>query len=585
MHRTKLTIVLAGAVVLSVLFFSQFTAAQQANKCGDGICDEFEEADSTLCTRDCQGRQECVQEGKDLGPVYPGNTRQCCDGLTPYIPPGRVGTRGICAKSSLVPVPKLKEQISKDSPFGASGAFSRPYVKDDAVNREEILRMVSGLKEPYSHVQDIGSKWIRPGIDITWPLVQPTPDHVEKGVYEWAVVDNLYGRVPPGVNALANICVGQGTKPGTWKFVNKYVEERYLQYVKAIVERYDGDGLNDMPGLKNPIKYWQIENEPAFPNLDSSTFNLDWIGFSHIVEITYTAIKESDREAKISLGGVAGGHAVKKNDPFFQKEIEGFYFPLLQNLRGRYIDIFDIHYYEEPREGPEQWKRAWKDMKTAYQLFRRQLDQNGYQKTKIWFTETAIPSKPVGERAQASDLVKRFIHPLTIGVKKIFWSKMIEGEYPLNVDQISSHFGLVYDGIGQGDPGYGVKKLAYYTYKKMVEVLEGSDWKNIKTIKEEQNDAYGLFLYKVTRNGKPVYVGWFDCFDEQKCSVMRIDLRAELAFDRDVKTVKITEAVPRYETGKEVVDYAAAFKSETKATDGGKITIALEETPVFVEGE
>ena len=30
----------------------------------------------------------------------------------------------------------------------------------------------------------------------------------------------------------------------------------------ATVERYDGDGLEDMPGLSNPIKHWQVGNEP-----------------------------------------------------------------------------------------------------------------------------------------------------------------------------------------------------------------------------------------------------------------------------------------------------------------------------------
>lgn len=51
----------------------------------------------------------------------------------------------------------------------------------------------------------------------------------------------------------------------------------------------------------------------------------------------------------------------------------------------------------------------------------------------------------------------------------------------------------IYDGKFAHDPGKGVKKPSYYTYKKMAEILEGGDWNNIKTIKEEQNHAYGLF--------------------------------------------------------------------------------------------
>jgi len=47
--------------------------------------------------------------------------------------------------------------------------------------------------------------------------------------------------------------------------------------------------------------------------------------------------------------------------------------------------------------------------------------------------------------------------------------------------------------------------------------------------------------------------------------------------------VKITEAVPKYESGKDVTDYSAAFNTETKSASNGKITITLGDKPVFVE--
>jgi hypothetical protein len=49
------------------------------------------------------------------------------------------------------------------------------------------------------------------------------------------------------------------------------------------------------------------------------------------------------------------------------------------------------------------------------------------------------------------------------------------------------------------------------------------------------------------------------------------------------KEVKITEAVPKYESGKDVADYNTAFNTETKTAQNGKITITLGDTPVFVE--
>ncbi|MCP4676422.1 MAG: hypothetical protein GY854_13100 [Deltaproteobacteria bacterium] len=38
-------------------------------------------------------------------------------------------------------------------------------------------------------------------------------------------------------------------------------EACYRDYLRTFVERYDGDGQDDMPGLLAPIKYWQIESE------------------------------------------------------------------------------------------------------------------------------------------------------------------------------------------------------------------------------------------------------------------------------------------------------------------------------------
>ncbi|MDP1853612.1 MAG: hypothetical protein Q8L26_05370 [Candidatus Omnitrophota bacterium] len=468
---------------------------------------------------------------------------------------------------------RMQKNIRKDSPFGMHGAFSRPFLTDD-ISFQEVVRMFSETKEPYSHVQDIGARWIRLSSDIYWSTVQPTKEYVENGLYDWSFFDTLHGRVPSGVNTLGTISVGkERTKNNTWEFVNKHVEEKYLEFVKKAVERYDGDGIDDMPGLKNPIKYWQIENEPAI----FYEPRFDWQGFSHIVEITYKVIKENDPEAKIALGGLAGGNLVNNfNDPFypiFPKQLKDFYFPILKNLKDKniYLDIFDIHYYSgDFSNWPNKWDDSWEDMKDVYNIIRKNLDANGYKNTKIWITETATTEKINGEKAQAASLVKRYIYPLSFGVKKIFWWNMIEGEAPLGDNQPSDHFGLVYDGIGKDDPGYGVKKLSYYTYKKMTEILEGSDWDNIQIVQESN----GIYVYKFTKDGKPIWVAWNDNSQEKQVTILGINS----------KQVKITEAVPKYESGKEVTDYNVAFITKTKAVSGGKATMILKDTPVFAEG-
>ncbi|MDD5491492.1 MAG: hypothetical protein PHV60_02265 [bacterium] len=479
------------------------------------------------------------------------------------------------------------EQKSENAPFGMHGAFSRPFIKSDNVTHEEVLKRIHEDKTLYRHVQDIGIKWIRPGADIYWRAVQPSLEYVKKGRYDWRSIDDLYGRVPAGVCILGTfdplvwgINSDPAFKPGTWEFASAEEEKYYIKFVKEVVERYDGDGYKDMPGLQNPIRYWQIGNEQAFrPLIGTRKVNepLDWKGFSHIVEISAKAIKESDPMAKIALGGLASGYPLL-NDPIAKlmdsppgiREREEFYAPLLKDLNGKYIDIFDIHYYGSLQEtSSEGWN--WIFMKDVYTYIRQILNKNGYQNTEIWFTETAVPSEPSGERFQAMNLVKRFIYPLSFGVKKVFWWNMVEGEYPLEVDKPANHFGLVYDGLGQGDPGYGVKKLAYYTYKIMVEVLAGSDWNKIETIHEKD----GIYVFKITKQGKSVWVAWNENKVPSQFSVTGLK----------ASKIKVTKTIPKANRGRELKeqDYPQFFEEEFIAVLKGKADINLTDVPLFIK--
>lgn len=492
-----------------------------------------------------------------------------------------IGTFFVFQKPAF-PEPQKDISISQTSPFGIHGAYSRPFITDDMARIPgEIDRRTAEVKEPYKHVQDMGIRWVRPNSDIYWNVVQPALEHRKNGIFDWTVYDMLHGRVPSGVNILGTIDArpwgfNDATfKPYTWDFTDEEMERYYIKFVQEVVERYDGDGIRDMPGLKSPIKHWQVSNEPVRPYVErwedvepvrgSLRKKLDPQGFGRLVEITYKAIKEKNPEAKIALAGMARGHGFASKDPLTFREVHEFYLPILKNLGGKHIDIFDIHYY-----GDRGVYEQYQGMKLAYDFFRRELDQNGYQNTEIWFTETAVPSKPFGERFQAINLVKRYVYSLSSGAKKVFWWNLIEGEGPLLAEEKpSNHFGLIYDGIGEGDPGYGTRKLSYYTYKKMVEVLEGSDWSNIQVIQERD----GIYIYKFMRHGRPIWVAWNDNSGSKPVMISGVGS----------KQVKITQAVPRYKSGKEVADYDSAFEIETKPATNGQVTFALGDSPVFME--
>lgn len=458
------------------------------------------------------------------------------------------------------------------SPFGMHSAYARPYMTD-GIPPQEALRLIIQAEAPYRYARDIKIKWMRLTSDIYWTKVQPTKTHVDRGQYDWRFYDAMIGRAPRGVRILGTICVGTGrTKPSSWAFLNPDVENHYLEFVRQVVERYDGDGIADMPFLKNPITHWQIENEPAV----YYEIKIDWQGFSRLFEQTYRIIKANDPAAKIALGGLAGGNAFNNlADPYhylMMAQLNDFYFPLVKHLgdAGISLDIFDIHFYSgDLSRWPQEWNDNWPDMKDIYTVIRNNLNASGHEDTDIWITETATTERINGERAQASGLIKRYVYALSLGVRKIFWWNMVEGEHPLSADKPANHFGLVYDGIGFDDPGYGSKKLAYFSYKKLVDTLSGSDWHTIETIHE----ADGIFICRFRKRGKQIWVAWSAATEEIRFPIQDIHSRK----------VRLTSGVPSGQRGVDIGDDDAVFPSAIVPVRHSKVEVTLEPTPVFIE--
>lgn len=441
-----------------------------------------------------------------------------------------------------------QENIYQDSPFGFHPA---------------LVNMPSCTNNGYCDAQNIGVTWNRPSLYALWYSIQPDINLTD---YQWAQYDNLYGKIPVGINILANIATQMKTDWG-YELAGSYMPvdtDKYVAFVKAAVERYDGDGVSDMPGLVNPIKYWQVGNEP------NDILKKD---FSSLQSITYTAVKEACPDCTVLIGGVPG---MPPSDNYL-KYFNSQYKPILDALQSGYVDVMDIHWYGNATGD-------YKGVKDVYNYIRSVLNTDGFPDMPIWITEMGSYSgQPVNysfqtERQQALDYLKRFVYPLSFGVKKVFPAFGLSEGFKYNNGYFDCT-GLIYDGVGYGDPGSGVKKLAYYTYKLMTEKLEGSDWNNVQTIQESDH----VYIYKFTKDNKPIYVAWWDYFDEpayQYGDVKTTKLNADFTGD-----VMVTRAVPDANGGVELNenDYPNFFPTETHSVVNGQVTINLGEIPVFIE--
>lgn len=423
----------------------------------------------------------------------------------------------------------------------------------------------------FQDAENIGVGWSREGVYAFWFLIQPDLSRQE---YDFSLYDRQWGAVPEGISILANLAPQPREDkgrllPGTWQPVD---EVSYRAFVIATVERYDGDGTDDMPGLKNPITYWQVGNEP-----DESRRQ----GFAGLQRITYEAVKAACLDCQVLIGGVPG-----MPDGYI-KNFDKNYAPILAELGGCCVDVFDFHWY-----GNAAGDYRFRDAATGEDVvghIRATLAANGFDADMpLWITEMGsysgdpadgrFANPPQSERQQAGDYFRRFIYSFSQGVEKVFPAfGLMEGFKHEN--GYFDHTGLIYDGEGPGDPGVGVKKLGYYTYKKMTGELAGVDWSTLETLRDGSDGGH-VWLFKVGRGGESVYIAWWDCFDEP--GYKPGDTKAVTISGLAGAEAAVVPVVPAAASGAAVSDFASAFPAVVYPVDSGTATISLGEDPVLI---
>jgi len=155
---------------------------------------------------------------------------------------------------------------------------------DDTVQLPEFLFGISqGSSGPaLQYMPELGMHWFRRGItlksltpevldpELTMADLQANPDLVYQFIDEvdWTNTDNdMRALLAAGIQPMPSVGHGWiGTLPllnGQTATPDVLGRDHYLaqqyRYVRAVVERYDGDGDHDADGIV--VKIWQIENE------------------------------------------------------------------------------------------------------------------------------------------------------------------------------------------------------------------------------------------------------------------------------------------------------------------------------------
>jgi len=395
-----------------------------------------------------------------------------------------------------------------------------------------------------SKVADTDGVYWQRMFDIFWNNVEP-----KEGNFNWDDIDekmnmcsenNIYplAMIKPFANWDQDSCHGEEyeaefdpKKGGEIKVGKPCDMEAYKEFLAKVVERYDGDGRNDMQGLKIPIKYWEIMNEPSMQGGSSGGMGEElkfFVGtsgeYNEILQASYETIKEADPNAKVVQGGMAG----------MQSEFQEFWTPVLEAGGGDYFDIANMHTIntDENREDLYMIK------------FNEYLEEFGLEDKPIWITEVQygeLTEEPEDLSEMEVTMVKSTVFSLAQGADKLFY---IENWFYWGEDPSGSKTNIE-------------EKKALSTHQVYLNLVDKiSDFEEVTTLEEEYYDNDGEWngvtsssgVYKFDKGDYAIYVMWGD-------SSIPSELRGQ---------VKVTDIYGEYE-----IVYTG--------------NIVLDENPIFIE--
>ena len=189
------------------------------------------------------------------------------------------------------------------------------------------------------------NQWVRPHPGpFVWNKIEK-----EQGVFSWDKADeyvtyaqnhnqNTIATIWPYSNWEQKLCKRKKGRSPFGKRFTKYLSKpcsmkNYEIFLSALVDRYDGDGVNDMPGLTKPIIYWEIMNEPEFKMFFNGTED----EFVEIFNYSSKLIKSKQQDAIIIMAGAAGMFPESKK----------FWKSALPKIKDHF-DIANMHHITPP---------------------------------------------------------------------------------------------------------------------------------------------------------------------------------------------------------------------------------------------
>lgn len=482
-----------------------------------------------------------------------------------------------------------------------------------------------GLAAPYGAAK---VPWAKTRLEVfSWGKTEPRAPVGGVHSYDWSCTDQAIAEYQgAGLERIQSYL----TPSSPWASTNllakdimpkpEYLDD-YEAWARALFERYDGDGLADMPGLGRPVRHWVVAGE--------------WTGFwgsgdagdyLRLLELTRRAAKGAHEAIQIGLipflltdifeGNPPPPDQISRRlqdpPPWFRNSTAGMMKILDRTELYDYLDLHSLGYYTE--------------MPATLSFFREELGERGV--SKPIFIDDAFPTSILATGAPGSLPV----FPVTSAQRPAVYDQLLrvaDLSHPGNAEATAWLRALVALGLvqkvvvaaGEGAAGIQIGNTEDWAQDTQVEGLGGRKqsayligaaafmglldvthpngyescrqrvpggarpaYRNLELLtakllgfeKAERllGPGKGPWAYRFTRQGKELIVAWVE--DDAIQLPGEIEVAQEVSLPvGGASSARVTWAVT------EVT--APAPQTQIVPADGGTVTLPLTSVPAFLE--
>lgn len=399
-------------------------------------------------------------------------------------------------------------------------------------------------------MMDSKASWLR--VAISWESVEPA--NVSPDQFQFNQPDAILAAAQQGVsnvNIIATIWEAPGwAAPEPHAPIHNWAMPEFAEFVEALVERYDGDGVDDAPGSP-VVNYWEFYNEQ---DTKIDHYNPGWGDdgdkYALMLQTVYDDIKEANPNAQIVFGGIAYDWFEDQNGPFVRRFLDD----VIANGGGDYFDIMNFHAYPTfnynwtNNEGPGLYEKAL--------VIRSKLAQFGYGDKPIIITEAGWHSNnpspaPSSEEIQARYVVELFTQSMAADIEVMIWWMLYDPG------------GLAWDNGLVSDDDPVVYKASMTAYQTAVSKLSTAHFDRRLSAAETGGADMEAYKFIDYTHNRTLYVAWMNPVNSTATRT--------ISFPGSIATVRNI-----YGTG----------ETKTDCGDGqcnGLISVLVGARPVYVE--